>query len=127
MFRETVICIVIIISIVGLDLFTQNFTKQSVDLITNELSEIKQDMISGDKEKTKNKIDELNEVWKNKHDKLAYYIEHDELEKVDTAIINMKSYFERDDYSSASAELEEGKFILEHIEDKNSFNLQNIF
>ena len=127
MFRETVICIVIIISIVCLDLFTQNFTKQSVELIVKELSSIKEEIVLGDREITKEKIDELDKNWKDKHDKLAYYIEHDELEKVDTAIVNMKSYFETEDISSASAELEEGKFILEHIEDKNSFNLQNIF
>ena len=64
---------------------------------------------------------------KEQHDKLAYYIEHDELEKVDTAIINMKSYIETKEYSSAVANLDEGKFILEHIEDKNAFNLVNIF
>lgn len=61
------------------------------------------------------------------HKKLAYYIEHDELEKVDTAIVTMKSYIKTNDYSLAIAELEEGKFVLEHIKDKNSFNLQNIF
>ena len=61
------------------------------------------------------------------HYKLAYYIEHDELEKVDTAIITMKSYIETEDYSSAVAELDEGKFVLEHIQKKNAFNLQNVF
>ena len=127
MFRETVICIVIIISIVCLDLFTQNFTKQNVELIVKELSSIKEEIVLGDREITKEKIDELDKNWKDKHDKLAYYIEHDELEKVDTAIVNMKSYFETEDFSSAVAELEESKFILEHIQQKNSFNLQNIF
>lgn len=127
MFRETVICIIIIISIVCLDLFTQNFTKQSVELITKELSSIKEEITLGNREITKEKIDELDKNWKNMHDKLAYYIEHDELEKVDTAIVNMKSYFETEDFSSATAELEESKFILEHIQQKNSFNLQNIF
>lgn len=127
MFKETVTCIIIIVLIVCLDLFTQNYTKQSVETMTEELALIKEEMTLGNKEKTKEKIDELNQKWKEKHDKLAYYIEHDELEKVDTAIVNMKSYFETEDISSASAELEEGKFILEHIEDKNSFNLQNIF
>lgn len=127
MFKETVICIVIIILIVCLDLFTQNFTKQSVELITKELSSIKEEITLGDRKIIKEKIDELDKSWKDMHDKLAYYIEHDELEKVDTAIINMKSYFETEDFSSATAELEEGKFVLEHIQDKNSFNLQNIF
>ena len=73
------------------------------------------------------KIEELDKKWDNRHDKLAYYIEHDELEKFDTAIIQAKSFVKNDDVSSAIAELETGKFVLEHIERKYKFNLQNIF
>ena len=73
------------------------------------------------------KIKKLDEKWGQKHDRLAYYIEHDELEKVDTAIVSLKSFIETDDYSSAIAELDKGKFILEHIQKKYAFNLENIF
>ena len=73
------------------------------------------------------KIEELDNKWDYRHNKLAYYIEHDELEKVDTAIVQVKSFVENDDISSAMAELETGKFVLEHIERKYKFNLQNIF
>ena len=69
----------------------------------------------------------LDEKWDEKHDKLAYYIEHDELEKVDTAIVQVKSFVENEEIPSAIAELETGKFVLEHIERKYKFNLQNIF
>ena len=65
-------------------------------------------------------------VWDEKHDKLAYYIEHDEIEKIDTAFIKVKSFVENDDIPSAVAELETSKFVLEHIEKKYKFNLQNI-
>ena len=58
---------------------------------------------------------------------MAYYFEHDELEKVHTAIVKMKSYVETGNFSEATAELQEGKFVIEHIQEKNSFNLQNIF
>jgi len=127
MYKETIICIFIIILIIGLDIITQNYTKKSTIEITDCLSELKDEIENENLENAKLKIEELNNKWDNRHDKLAYYIEHDELEKVDTAIVQVKSFVENDDIPSAIAELETGKFVLEHIERKYKFNLQNIF
>ena len=127
MYKETIICVFIIILIIGLDIFTQNYTKKSTIEITECLSELKKEIEDDNLQKARDKIEELDEKWDNKHDKLAYYIEHDELEKVDTAIVQVKSFVENDDIPSAIAELETGKFVLEHIERKYKFNLQNIF
>ena len=125
--KETIICLIIIIAIVGLDIMTQKYTKETTKQITTTMESLKGEILAEDKEKIEERTKELDKNWTEKHDKLAYYIEHDELEKVDTAIINMKSYIETKEYSSAVANLDEGKFILEHIEDKNAFNLVNIF
>lgn len=127
MFKELIISIVIIISIFSLDMFTQNYTEKSVERITEQFSNLKKYISDDNAENIQNTIKNIDDDWEKIHDKLAYYIEHDELEKVDTAIITMKSYIETKDYSSAIAELDEGKFVLEHIQEKNSFNLQNIF
>lgn len=127
MYKETIICIFIIILIIGLDIITQNYTKKSTIEITDCLSKLKDEIENENLENAKLKIEELDNKWDNRHDKLAYYIEHDELEKVDTAIVQVKSFVENDDIPSAMAELETGKFVLEHIEKKYKFNLQNIF
>lgn len=127
MYKETIICIFIIILIIGLDIITQNYTKKSTIEITDCLSELKDEIENENLENAKLKIEELDNKWDNRHDKLAYYIEHDELEKVDTAIVQVKSFVKNDDIPSAMAELETGKFVLEHIERKYKFNLQNIF
>ena len=127
MYKEIIICIFIIILIIGLDIVTQNYTKKSTIEITECLSELKSEIENENLENAKLKIEELDKKWDNKHDKLAYYIEHDELEKVDTAIVQVKSFVENDDIPSAVAEIETGKFVLEHIERKYKFNLQNIF
>ena len=127
MVRETVICIIIIISILVLDVVTQNFTKNTVSEVTEIFSELKENILKKDENEINNSIKKLDEKWGDSHDKLAYYIEHDELEKVDTAIVTMKAYIETNDYSSAIAELDEGKIVLEHIKDKYAFNLKNVF
>lgn len=127
MFKEAIICIVIVISIFALDMFTQNFTEKTVIEITAIFTDLKNNILKENKEQINIGINEIDEKWGNVHDKLAYYIEHDELEKVDTAIITMKAFIETDDFSSATAELDEGKFVLEHIQEKYAFNLKNVF
>lgn len=127
MVKEAVICVIIVTFIFGLEIFTQNFTKETVSQMTGTLTSLKDAISNEDNEKIKEEIDNLNKNWESKHGKLAYYIEHDELEKVETAIVRMKSYIESEKFEDAIAELEDGKFVLEHIQDKNSFNLENIF
>ena len=127
MLKEAMICIIIIISILGLEFYTQNFTEKTVREITEMLNKIEENIAKSDIETTKNEIRKLSGKWEEKQKQLAYYIEHDELEKVHTAIVKMKSYVETENFSEAMAELEDGKFVIEHIQEKNSFNLQNIF
>ena len=127
MLKEAVICIVIIMGILGLEIFTQNFTSKTVSEITEMFSKVEESIDKRDVERIDDEIKVIGDKWEGKQKKLAFYIEHDELEKVHTAIVIMKSYAETEDYSSAMAALEEGKFVLEHIQEKNSFNLQNIF
>mgnify|MGYP004602786647 FL=1 len=127
MHREIIICGFIITLIIALDIVTQNYTKKSTIEITECLLELRKEIENNNLKSVHKKIEELDKKWDNRHDKLAYYIEHDELEKFDTAIIQAKSFVKNDDVSSAIAELETGKFVLEHIERKYKFNLQNIF
>ena len=127
MLKEMWICIVIVVLILGLDIFTQNYTKESMNKISEMLANLKEEILKTNKSEITKKVKEIDNNWNKMHDKLAYYIEHDELEKVDTAIIEVKSYIETEDYSSAVAELDKGKFVLEHIEEKYSFNIQNVF
>ena len=103
MIKETVISIVIVIMIFSLDIFTQRFTDKTTAEITEIFTELKDLAVEENKEKMETKIAELDEKWNKRHDKLAYYIEHDELEKVDTAIVSAKSYIQTEDYSSAAS------------------------
>ncbi len=127
MYKELIICTVIIIIIVTLDIFLQNSTKNSTTEIEEILSEIKESVENKDTAKQNDKLNLLEQTWEDKHNKLAYYIEHDELEKVDSSIVKVRHFLENGDIPSAIAELETGKFVLKHIEDKYKFNFQNIF
>lgn len=131
MIKETVICIIIVVLIVVSNILTQNYTVDSVEELSNSLSELKveleKDEENIDKDEMKGKIQSVEDDWKNKHEKLAYFIEHDELEKVETNITSLKSFILTNEYSEAISELDKSIFVLKHIEEKYAFNLQNVF
>ena len=77
--------------------------------------------------KIESKVKEVRDDWENRHDKLAYYIEHNELEKVETNLVALNGFIESNEYSDAISELDKSVFVLKHIEDKYAFNLENVF
>ncbi len=129
MFKEITACIIIIISIFIFDNRTQAYTQKSVGETTEKLEQIRENLISEEKrdEDIQNDMDKLYKQWMEQHNKLAYYIEHDELEKVETQMVGLKGNIEVKEYEMAVGELDKCIFILEHIEDKYKFNLENVF
>ena len=127
MHKELIICIILFILIVIGDWVTQNYTKNTVNYITGELENLKQNLLEKSDDKVDEDINKIDDKWKEVYDKLAYYIEHDELEKVETNFTACKSLAKSGEYEQAISELEKTVFVLDHITDKYSFNLVNIF
>ena len=131
MWKEVIICGVIIINIFMRNQITQNYSVETIEELTKQLEELKQEMYQKqenvDSEKNNEKMDDIFKQWNERHDKLAYYIEHDELEKVETNLTSLKSYIKSNEYAEAVSELDKSVFVLKHIEDKYVFNLQNVF
>lgn len=131
--KEIIVCIIIVIAIIVGNIVTQNYTVKSIGILSEELEELKKDVIEEEdngeevNENIKNKKEEIKKEWENRHDKLAYFIEHDELEKVKTDLTALNSFIETKEYAEAISELDKCVFVLKHIEDKYAFNLQNVF
>lgn len=125
--NESLICIVVIILIAILEIVTGNYTKDSVEYLKNDLYQIKQEIETEDKKKISEKVINAKENWKDRANKMAYYVEHDELEKVNVYLVGVESNTETEEYNDAKLELEKCIYILEHIEEKYKFNLKNIF
>lgn len=135
MLKESIICIVILASIFIGNYCTQNYTKTSVTELSNMLNNLEeeigensnQEKAEEQKNTIENKTQELYNNWKERYAKLAYFIEHDELEKVESEIVSLKGNIEVYEYGEVVSQIEKTKFILKHIEEKYKFNLQNIF
>lgn len=129
MLKETIICIIIVIAIIFGNYTTQNYTKESVSELSNGLMQLRENAQQQnlENESTKNQAEDIYKQWEKRHEKLAYFIEHDELEKVETELIVIKSDIQTEDYEELISSIDKSVFILKHIEDKYAFNLENIF
>ena len=109
--KEMIICIFVVIIIVLGNIITQRYTKISVETLSNDLEELKIDLdnkLNNIGKKTKEEISEevniITEEWELRHDKLAYYIEHNELEKVEDNLTGLNSLTETEEYADAIKE-----------------------
>ena len=128
MWRDIVFCIIIIVVIITVDFFIQDYIKNSAEELTIKLDNLKQEISNKEEDKI-NEVDtkEVRETWKEKYKILASVIEHDELEKVEKNLTGIYSALENNELSEAISELDESMFILRHIKDKYSFKIENVF
>lgn len=126
-YREVIICAVVIITIVTINWFLQDYTKNSMSFIIGELEELKEDIMQEDIERVENKMKQIKDDWHEKFKILAIFIEHDELEKVETDLVALEGFIEVEDYKTGINELNKSIFVLEHIADKYDFSLVNVF
>lgn len=128
MLKELIVCFVIIAIVFSVEMITQKFTDNSLDETSNELEELKTKILeSKENEELEENIDNLEKNWEEKQHKLSYYIEHDELEKVDTQLTAIKSDIETTEYNLSIEEINKCIYILKHIKEKQKLTLKNIF
>ena len=129
MHKELVISIVIIITILILNNITQKNTDYIISEVSKNLEMLKEDVLqeNPDNEQTKMHADDAYNRWEELDDTLAYYIEHNEIEKVTTALTSVKSYVEVEEYSESLEQINKCIYVLQHIYDKEKFTLDNIF
>lgn len=129
MLKEIIIIACILVIVIGGNVFTQIYTKRSVELMNVEIDKLSDKLVKDgvslqDMEENYNKIIQ---IWEERFEILAYYIEHDELEKVKTELVVLGANMKVGDYEKGLEELEKCKFILEHIEQKEEYSLMNVF
>ena len=127
--KEIVITIIIITFIIMGNIVTQNNTKNAVEIMSMQLDSIKEEILPKNKneENLKEKLDLIEKTWEEKYKTLAYYIEHEELEKVETEITKLRANLFTKEYEVAVENIDTSNFILTHIKDKSALKIVNIF
>lgn len=129
MHKELIICIVIVISIFALNYITQTYTDKTINEVKEHLESIKEELIreEPDFEKAILKANEAFNKWEELDDKMVLYIEHEEIEKVTTAITSTKSFTEMEDEGQAVDSIDRCIYLLDYIDEREKFTLDNIF
>lgn len=127
--KEVIISLIIIVAIVILNVITQNYTKECVNTVNDKLSKLRDGLIQEkvEEDSVKNQVDEIMEDWQHRYQRLAYFIEHDELEKVETELTSLKANIEMGEYEQSVPDLDKTVFILNHIKNKFTLEIRNIF
>ena len=126
--KEAIITISIVLLILLAEWLTQGYTHKAFAEIEDNLTQLKEEILqtNANSEQLINKTEQIAELWESKQENLSYYLEHNELEKVNTQIVLIKGYLESDSPQDAIPDLEEGLYIIEHIKEKEAFKLKNI-
>lgn len=125
--KGIIIIVVVIFGVCILNIITDTITSESVNIVINDLQELKENLELENNEQIKISMKKVEENWLNKKNKLEYFIEHDELEKVSSEIYIIKGNIEQEKYEDDIPEIENAKFILKHLEDKYKFMFKNLF
>ena len=127
--REAVITILIILVIIIGEYLTQRYSEETLGGVQDSLGELKEQILSSVIEVSE-LIDKTNQIynkWEEDNELLSYYLEHDELEKVNTQIVLVRGFLESDTPEDSIPEIEEGIYILEHIKEKEKLSIKNVF
>lgn len=126
MYREIVLSVILLVFIFTANFFARNFTEKSIDEVNDKLERLQTEMVA-DGERAKEEYEELERLWLDKYEILAYYIEHDELEKVSSELYQLKGSIQTGQIDEGIPTIENCKFMLSHIRDKDKFEIKNIF
>lgn len=127
MYKELIIIIIVVALVVGFDIIFNNYLKESVAELSSELNELKGSLLEENKDKSREQMQIVKDKWKEKYKVLAYYIEHDELEKVETELVRLSADIDMEEYKHCINELNTAIFILEHIRQKEKIDIKSIF
>lgn len=127
MYKEIAITIIIVILVFCLDIITNNYTARATQDLSGNLEMLRDKIINENIKEIENETNQILNKWKEHYNVMAYYLEHDELEKVETELTKLKADIENKRYDECMNEIDTSIFILKHIEDKEKFTIQSIF
>lgn len=122
--KETVGIILIIVFVILIEIITAKITNSSLEKLDNKIVIIEK---QEKEEDLKESITNLSRIWENEEKKLSCYMEHDELEDISKNVDSLVFCIENNEKDSIKEKLNEIKFKMEHIKNKQKIKLKNIF
>lgn len=125
--REYLIIIVILGFVFLMEYLTSKSLGEATQWMKNGVISIENKIKENQESEAQEEFYDLEGKWKEKTEKLALFVEHNELEKVSNDIALIEINFETNETEDILENIADLKFMLEHIEEKNQLKLKNIF
>lgn len=126
MHKELIISISVIILVIAINFTMEKLVDDKLNHVMSLLSEMRISIQEQNYDEANKKSKEINKYWKDSQMFLSCYIEHDELEKVETEFTSLKACLEIEEEDCLEY-IDRMSFIVEHIEKKDDFIIENIF
>lgn len=131
MFKEVLIIIIIIVSIISFNFLLQNYLKNSSEEFIGKLEEVSTKLMETSEnvnyEEIKKDISELESKWYDVEKIWMLILLHSDLDMIDRTFKNLFSYIDTRDFEGTYRSVKELKFLIEYIAEKDAFTLKNIF
>lgn len=124
--KEIIICFIVIMLVVTLSIISEAHTDSIMYEIENNLGVLRKDLFE-ENQNPKDEIAEILNKWEKEKELMSIYIEHNELEKIETHLREINSNIETEEYSVAIQSLDTCVFLINHIKDKYELSVKNIF
>ena len=98
-----------------------------MDETEKNLGILRKELFQNENTTVKSQIGDILDKWDEDKELLSIYIEHDELEKIETRLREVNTNVETKEYQMAIQSLDTCVFLIDHIKDKYKLSVKNIF
>ncbi len=126
MHKEIIISIVVIVLVVVLNFFVGKFIDDKLNHILGLLDKMRVAIKEEKYDEANDISDNIKKYWDKSERYMSCYIEHDELEKVETEFTSLRACLEIREEDCLEY-IDRMAFVVKHIEKKDDFVLENIF
>lgn len=117
----------LLIVLVGAGIYTQSTLSSTAQHLESQIAEVERNTIAEDWDKAGNSLERVEKDWGKTEKTWTTLIDHTEIDNIDYTLSKLSKYVETESKSLALAEIAALKKYIQHIPEKESFLLKNIF
>jgi len=125
--RSLFISTLVVILLITTWLTAYSFISQSVEELNSLLNNMEDKIYEDNWHSTLTVYNSINKKWKDTSKFLMLILDHEEMEKINLTLKRIKEYISVKDKSLILGEAAALKFFFNHIKEKESLSLRNIF
>lgn len=130
-YKTLIIAIVIVIIVIILDIIFENYSKNSIQKVNKNIDKLytifEDEKENYDSKKLEKLAINARKEWKKREDILSCFIEHDEIEKINSKLDVLYVQIKNEVWMDAKTTTSEVKRLIKYLEGKYELSVQNIF